>query len=119
MSNQTQKDKKWSRRDFLAASLGTGALLASGVYAARKIIPWRNRAEVFIAKAENYDMDLAPILSRGLLELGLNPASVKGKRILLKPNLVESAAGSVHICTPPMLFKGLPTPSIAWGRPGY
>ena len=106
MSNQTQKNKKWSRRDFLTASLGTGALLASGVYAAGKIFPWSDRAEVFIAKAGNYDMDLAPILTRGLLELGLNPAGVKGKRILLKPNLVESAAGSIHICTHPRVVQG-------------
>jgi uncharacterized protein (DUF362 family) len=106
MSHQIQKNKKWSRRDFLTASLGTGALLASGVYAAREIIPWRRRAEVFIAKAGNYDVDLASILTRGLFELGLQPTSVKGKRILLKPNLVESQASLVHICTHPLVVQG-------------
>jgi uncharacterized protein (DUF362 family) len=86
--------------------LGAGALLAGGVYATRKIIPWQSRAEVFIARARNYDVDLASVLIGGLVELGLNPASVKGKRILLKPNLVESEANSVHICTHPRVVQG-------------
>jgi uncharacterized protein (DUF362 family) len=106
MSRETPKNRKWTRRELLTASLGTGALIAGGVYAARRITPLGDRAEVFIAKAENYDMDLAAILISGLLELGLNPDGVKGKRILLKPNLAETDTGSIHICTHPRVVQG-------------
>jgi uncharacterized protein (DUF362 family) len=37
----------------------------------------------------------------GLRSLGVGPGEIRGKRILLKPNFVETQRGAVHICTRP------------------
>lgn len=44
------------------------------------------KSRVFIGKAPNYSVDLASVIDRGVAACGLD---VKGKRVLLKPNLVE------------------------------
>jgi uncharacterized protein (DUF362 family) len=59
------------------------------------------RASVFIGKATDYHLDLATVIREGLSALGLERAQVKGKRILLKPNLVETAMAAPHINTHP------------------
>ena len=45
-------------------------------------------------------------LTRGIRELGISPGELKGKRILLKPNLVETASGAPHINTHPLVLRG-------------
>lgn len=81
-----------SRREFLAI---TAATLAS----ACRRPPYRSSdftvpgtSTVAILPASNYDIDLSDVITRGLRELGVN---VRGKRILLKPNLVEYEPGTV------------------------
>src|SRR5207253_2297347 len=63
------------------------------------------RAEVFIAKAPSYDRDLVPILRDGLAALGVGPAMVKGKSVLLKPNLVEPTHEHPQINTHPAVVR--------------
>jgi uncharacterized protein (DUF362 family) len=46
---------------------------------------------VAVVKASSYEMDLAARISRGIAECGL---AVRGKRVLLKPNLVEFDAAT-------------------------
>lgn len=91
-----------TRRELLGAG---GALLASGGLAAAM---WRwsrhergQRADVFIGKADRYQANLAEIISDGLRSLDITRKHVRGKRILLKPNLVETATGEPHINTNP------------------
>ncbi|HSB45700.1 MAG TPA: hypothetical protein VLD60_11845, partial [Nitrospira sp.] len=79
-----------TRRDVLLAAsaglvIGTGLLLVPKRYFRRP-----QRAQAFVAKAANYQLDIADLISRGILELGIAPEELKGKRILLKPNLVET-----------------------------
>jgi uncharacterized protein (DUF362 family) len=50
------------------------------------------RSAVGLFPAANYDVDLADVISRGLEALQV---SVKGLRVLLKPNLVEYEAGTI------------------------
>lgn len=75
---------KISRRRFWPVS---GAVLASGCAAEKPVIvsPPGN-SPVFVAKAGSYSEDLAGIIDRGIQACGLR---LKGKNILLKPNLVE------------------------------
>lgn len=93
------------RRKFV---VGAGAVLASA-YGAKVVYEKRrrliNRADVFIAKAERYEDDLASIIERGLTELGLDRRWAKGKAILLKPNLVEPNLESPHINTHPAVVR--------------
>src|SRR4051812_36652123 len=88
------------RRSFLsaaAATVATGMALKS----ARDHDEAALRADVFIARAGSYADDLESVIHRGLTELGLSPATVKGKSVLLKPNLVEPTCSAPHINTHP------------------
>src|SRR5262245_28679530 len=64
------------------------------------------RAQVFVAKVADYQLDIADAISRGIAQLGVPLENVKGKRILLKPNLVETASGAPHINTHPLVLRG-------------
>jgi uncharacterized protein (DUF362 family) len=64
------------------------------------------KAETFIAKAADYSVDLKSIILSGLKALGVNGSEIKGKRILLKPNLVEPHRGAGHINTHPLMVQG-------------
>lgn len=78
-----------NRRSVIAA--GGGALL--GGCATRKAPrPAWERSSVAIVRAASYDVDLTDVVRRGAKECGLD---VKGKRVLLKPNLVEFSRETV------------------------
>jgi uncharacterized protein (DUF362 family) len=63
-------------------------------------------AEAFVAKVDHYQLDIADAITRGIAELGVSAQELKGKRILLKPNLVETASGAPHINTHPLVLRG-------------
>jgi uncharacterized protein (DUF362 family) len=103
-----------SRRAFLA---GAG-LLASGTaaaLAARRGDEAGWRAEVVVAKAGSYDLDLARIVRDGLAELGLGPGWAKGKSVLLKPNLVEPSKAAPHVNTHPAVVRAVAEVFRSWG----
>lgn len=91
-----------SRREILG--VGGAVLLGGGIAAGLR---WAGadeggqRAEVFIGQAPSYDIDLTAIIRDGLVTLGIGRDQLRGKRILLKPNLVETATGHAHINTHP------------------
>ncbi len=66
----------------------------------------RQPAETFIARTESYNSDLESSIRSGLRELGITENEIKGKRILLKPNLVEPHRGAGHINTHPLVVRG-------------
>ncbi len=87
-----------SRRELLAA----GAIFATGALAGCK----RDlRPRVCVARAASYAVDLEPILRATLAEVGITAGAVAGKRVLLKPNLVETTAGAGHINTHPEVVR--------------
>jgi uncharacterized protein (DUF362 family) len=63
-------------------------------------------SQTFIGQATNYEVDLASIIRIGLHELGISEGSIKDKRILLKPNLVEPHKSFSHINTHPLVIRG-------------
>jgi uncharacterized protein (DUF362 family) len=92
---------KISRRELLvdglaAVGIGTAGALLRQYYHDRS-----HKAKVFIAKAASYEADLVTPILAGLHGLGLGPRQVRGQRILLKPNFVETKPGTIHICTRP------------------
>lgn len=95
-----------TRREFLLGALGGGTLAVSSGPLIGGCAKWGLGAETFIAKAAGYQADLTSIILSGLKELEVKPSEIKGKRILLKPNLVEPRAGSVHINTHPLVVRG-------------
>lgn len=93
----------WSRRRFLAGAGGGAAALAAGGAVVRGArLP---RAEVFIARVEDYGGEIASVLLEGLREIGWSEDRVRGRRVLLKPNLVEAHAGARHINTHPAIVR--------------
>src|SRR3954470_23095065 len=93
-----------NRRRFLT---GAGAATAAGLALnmARRADESSQRAEVFIARADSYSADLEPVIRQGLEELGLGRARVRGKCVLLKPNLVEPTRSAPQINTHPSVIR--------------
>lgn len=94
------------RRDLLL-----GATVLLGAAGTGKLL-WEQserfqRAAVVVAKAVAYDSRLVDVIKRGLTELGLDSRTLRGKAILLKPNLVEPAAEAPHINTHPALVRAV------------
>jgi uncharacterized protein (DUF362 family) len=95
-----------TRRDLLRAG-AAGLLLGTGLL----LIPKRyfrmpQEAQTFVIKVAGYQFDIADAITRGVRELGIIPEELKGKRVLLKPNLVETASGAPHINTHPLVLRG-------------
>jgi uncharacterized protein (DUF362 family) len=87
-----------SRRELLAA----GAIFTTGTLAGCR---GDLRPRVCVARAASYAVDLEPILRSALREVGVRAGDVAGKRILLKPNLVETTLGAGHINTHPEIVR--------------
>ena len=95
-----------TRRDLLLAG-AAGLLIGSGLL----LVPKRyfrmpQQAQSFVTKVAHYQLDIADAITNGILALGISPKELNGKRILLKPNLVETASGAPHINTHPLVLRG-------------
>lgn len=96
----------WTRRNFLK-TIGAGAIAVSaGILLGRQGLRREDRAESFIASVPDYSRDLRRVILDGLHELGIKPSDMKGKKILLKPNLVEPHRHLEHINTHPLVIRG-------------
>lgn len=108
MSNASRKPRQgMTRRTFLLGATGGAALGLAGL----ELIEWSRTARfrdtpTFIAKVADYGTDISMVIRRGLAELGITEAEIRGKRILLKPNLVEVRPGAPHINTHPLVIRG-------------
>lgn len=95
-----------TRRDVLMAA-GAGLVLGVGsLVVPKRYFRMPQRAQSFVAKVAHYQLDIADAITRGIRDLGVTPEELKGKRILLKPNLVETASGAPHINTHPLVLRG-------------
>jgi len=108
MPEPENKKMEWSvtRRDVLLAA-AAGLVIGSGLL----LVPKRyfrmpQQAQSFVGSVADYQQDIAGVITRGVDELGILPAELKGKRVLLKPNLVETALGAPHINTHPLVLRG-------------
>ncbi|MCH7886242.1 MAG: DUF362 domain-containing protein [Planctomycetes bacterium] len=86
--------------------LGVGGAVLFGGSIAAGLRQWTRherglRSDVFIGRADRYDADLTSLILEGLATLGIRRREIRGRRILLKPNLVETALGHAHINTHP------------------
>lgn len=61
------------------------------------------RSPVFIAKNQKYDGPLEQTIRDGLAAVGIDPVNYKGRRVLLKPNMVEPMRGSPQMTTHPAM----------------
>ena len=61
-------------------------------------------SDVFIGKADDYNAEIASLVRVGLHELNVSAEEIRGKRILLKANIVEPHFGFEHIVTHPSVI---------------
>src|SRR6476469_1346603 len=102
-----------SRRDLLKALPVVAALTAC-----RRTLPYQpadfprpDRSTVAILDARDYSVDLADVIARGLRELAFD---VRGKSVLLKPNMIEYEPGRL-INTNPLVAAGAATAFLRAG----
>lgn len=75
----------------------------------------RTRASVFVAKNQSYDGDLVRTISDGLIASGLQVENLRGKRVLLKPNMVEPTRACPHMTTHPTMIVATAEAFRRWG----
>ncbi len=101
------------------AILAVGGLTATGILAAGAYNQMRRdraaQAGVFIARNQTYTGNLAGTIRDGLLASGLQPEGLRGKRVLLKPNMVEPSKASRHMTTHPAIVVAVAEVFRGWG----
>ena len=97
------QDGRLSRREFVAA------LAVPIVAGACNRRPYRRgdfslpeRSVVELLPASSYNVDFSELIGRGLRDLGV---SVQGRRVLLKPNMVEYEPGTAINTNPLWLLE--------------
>ncbi len=104
LKRDTRERNGWTRREFLLGSAGWGiAASGSSLLASCTKRDWR--ADTFIARVPHYGTDISTVLLQGFRDLRVQAGEIKGKRILLKPNLIEPHAGAGHINTHPEVVR--------------
>lgn len=94
----------WTRRKFLKFAVAGSAATTLGLIFPRKYGPIKF-AETFIASVENYSANIFSVLREGANAIGITSAEINGKRVLIKPNLVEPHAGICQINTHPTVIR--------------
>lgn len=107
MKKQEETLNFMNRREFLSTIVagcvglvgGCTGIMGSGCSLEERT------ADTFVAKVGGYDADISSVIGAGLQELGVAKSEIEGKRILLKPNFVESHRGATHINTHPLVIR--------------
>lgn len=93
-----------------------GGVAALGLAAFAGVRNWLQKPEpVFVAKNQSYDGNLRRTIRDGLLAVGMTAETIRGKRVLLKPNMVEPDRHSPHITTHPAMVLAAAEVFIEWG----
>jgi uncharacterized protein (DUF362 family) len=98
--------RRLTRRDLLVGIGGLFAAASAGKWLWTDFEHFR-RTQVLVARAESYQADLINVIRRGLEELGFGRGGVRGKSVLLKPNLVEPTVAAPHVNTHPALVRAV------------
>jgi uncharacterized protein (DUF362 family) len=111
-TNNVGPEIKLNRRALL---IGSGAALA-GLGALGLVRNWIGpRASAFIAAGQRYDGGLEQTIRDGLLATDFVPEQIRGKRVLLKPNLVEPTKKAPHMTTHPAMVQAAAAVFRGWG----
>jgi uncharacterized protein (DUF362 family) len=102
-----QKERGMTRRQWLIGGAAGGVAILSGASLIHTLKKHNRKSPVAVLKAPNYSMELGRLIESGLGELGIDAATVKDKRILLKPNLVEVDRSAPQVNTHPALVRAV------------
>lgn len=98
-----------SRRTLI---LGSSLAAAAAIPLSKRLLP---KESVFVARNQSYEKDLSTTIRDGLLSTGLDPSWLPGKRVLLKPNLVEPQKAIPHMTTHPSVIIAAADVFRRWG----
>ncbi|TWT90662.1 hypothetical protein Mal64_10570 [Pseudobythopirellula maris] len=97
-------------------AMKVGGLAAAGLVAGPALRMLGVGAEpVFVASGQRYDRGLETTIRDGLMAVGVRPDSLAGKRVLLKPNLVEPSRLIPHMTTHPAMIVATAEVFRGWG----
>lgn len=103
----------WKRRTLIVGGALVAAGFVGGRYLSRHL--GRTRAPVFVARNQRYDDSLVRTIHDGLVATGVQPESFRGKRVLLKPNMVEPNRDVPHLTTHPVVIVSAAEVFRRWG----
>jgi uncharacterized protein (DUF362 family) len=105
-----------TRRVTRRTALAAGGLAAGGLVTApfAKHV-FRSKQPVFIARHQRYDGQLVRTIADGLRMCDVVPESLRGLRVLLKPNLVEPTRDIPHMTTHPAIILAAAEVFRSWG----
>lgn len=103
---------KLDRRALLVGAGAATAAAASWTWMRRL---FQTPAPVFLARGQRYDGPLVQTLRDGLLATGIEPQVLRGRKILLKPNLVEPSRAAPHMTTHPAMVVAAAEVFRGWG----
>lgn len=95
-----------------------GLLVGTAVAAVGAIgyaLSTRIKSTVFIARGQRYDGSLVQTIRDGLSAIEILPAQLAGKRVLLKPNMVEPMLASPQMTTHPAMVSAATEVFRSWG----
>lgn len=113
MSEESQESGFRISRRQLLISAAAAAVVGGGIGMHINRI-MNQKATAFIGKATDYSADLKTLILSGLSELGIGGKEIKEKRVLLKPNLVESGPG-IHRTTHPAVIQAAAAAFLSLG----
>lgn len=82
----------------------TGGVAAAGAVALTPLARKWKRRSVFVARNQRYDGPLQRTIEDGLIATGVDLDKLRGKRVLLKPNMVEPRRESPQMTTHPAVI---------------
>lgn len=101
-----------NRRTMLASGIAGAAALAG----APAVYEWANpRGQVFVARNQRYTGTLVQTIRDGLLATGVDSQWLAGRRVLLKPNLVEPRRDRPQMTTHPAMIVATAEVFRGWG----
>lgn len=111
-SDEQQVGPQLTRRSAFAAGGIALAAFAGAKTLQHVMLP---RAEVFVARHQRYDGALVQTIRDGLAACDLKASQFIGKRVLLKPNMVEPTRLIPHMTTHPALIAAAAEVFRNWG----
>ncbi|MGH7194375.1 MAG: DUF362 domain-containing protein, partial [Candidatus Saccharimonadales bacterium] len=108
----TAEPAKLDRRTLLVGAGAATAAVAGWAWL-RELL--QTPAPVFLARGQRYDGPLEQTIHDGLLATGIDPQGLRGRKVLLKPNLVEPSHDAPHMTTHPAMVVAAAEVFRRWG----
>lgn len=115
MSDSVVNSNIASRATIDRRTLLVGSSVAAAGAALAGWIVSRAEDAVFVADNQRYDGPLVATIREGLIASGIDTGWLRGRRVLLKPNLVEPTRSSPHMTTNPRVVLAAAEVFRGWG----